>query len=88
MGVGVYVDGFNVDFSARDHCGQGTAGWRWLDIRQAVARASESRSRVRRQPLDDLDSRVGVWPAASLGDPQLEQGVDECAAEWPAVFSQ
>ena len=29
-----------------------------------------------------------VWPVSSLGDPELEQWVDECAAEWSAVFSQ
>jgi uncharacterized LabA/DUF88 family protein len=37
--VGVYVDGFNLYFGARDLCGQGTAGWRWLDIRGLVADA-------------------------------------------------
>jgi hypothetical protein len=37
MRVGVYVDGFNLYFGARDQCGQGTAGWRWLDIRGLVA---------------------------------------------------
>jgi hypothetical protein len=37
--VGVYVDGFNLYFGARDQCGQGTAGWRWLDIRGLVADA-------------------------------------------------
>jgi hypothetical protein len=37
MRVGVYVDGFNLYYGARDHCGQGTAGWRWLDIRGLVA---------------------------------------------------
>jgi uncharacterized LabA/DUF88 family protein len=36
MRVGVYVDGFNLYFGARDHCGQSAAGWRWLDIRSLV----------------------------------------------------
>lgn len=31
--MGVYVDGFNLYYGGRAHCGQGTAGWRWLDIR-------------------------------------------------------
>jgi hypothetical protein len=39
MKVGVYVDGFNLYFGARDHCGSGTPGWRWLDIRSLVAGA-------------------------------------------------
>jgi len=37
MRVGVYVDGFNLYYGARDHCGQGAPGWRWLDIRGLVA---------------------------------------------------
>lgn len=39
MRVGVYVDGFNLYFGAREQCGQGAAGWRWLDIRHLVADA-------------------------------------------------
>lgn len=37
MKVGVYVDGFNLYFGAREQCGQGTAGWRWLDVRSLIA---------------------------------------------------
>jgi hypothetical protein len=33
MRVGVYVDGFNLYYGARQICGRGTPGWRWLDIR-------------------------------------------------------
>jgi hypothetical protein len=36
MDVGVYVDGFNLYYGGRAHCGQGVAGWRWLDIRSLV----------------------------------------------------
>lgn len=36
MRVGVYIDGFNLYFGARDHCGRGTRGWRWLDVRGLV----------------------------------------------------
>lgn len=32
MRVGVYIDGFNLYYAARDWCGRGTAGWRWLDL--------------------------------------------------------
>jgi hypothetical protein len=42
MRVGVYVDGFNLYFGAREQCGQGTAGWRWLDVRGLVADALPS----------------------------------------------
>jgi hypothetical protein len=31
--VGVYIDGFNLYYGGRAHCGQSTAGWRWLDVR-------------------------------------------------------
>ena len=33
MKVGVYVDGYNLYYGARETCGRGTPGWRWLDIR-------------------------------------------------------
>lgn len=33
MRVGVYVDGYNLYYGARNICGRGTPGWRWLDIR-------------------------------------------------------
>lgn len=33
MKVGVYVDAYNLYYGMRSHCGRGTAGWRWLDIR-------------------------------------------------------
>lgn len=36
MRVGVYVDAFNLYYGGRGFCGQGTAGWRWLDIRALV----------------------------------------------------
>lgn len=33
MRVGVYVDGYNLYYGARQVCGRGTPGWRWLDVR-------------------------------------------------------
>lgn len=33
MRVGVYIDGFNLYYGARDFCGRSTPGWRWLDLR-------------------------------------------------------
>lgn len=33
MKVGVYVDAYNLYYGMRGHCGRGSAGWRWLDIR-------------------------------------------------------
>lgn len=32
MRIGVYIDGFNLYYGARDFCGRGKAGWRWLDL--------------------------------------------------------
>lgn len=29
----MYVDGYNLFYGARKMCGQGAAGWRWLDVR-------------------------------------------------------
>lgn len=34
MRVGVYIDGFNLYYGARGLCGQGTPGWRWIDLRK------------------------------------------------------
>lgn len=36
MRVGVYVDGYNLYYGARKHCGRSTPGWRWLDVRELV----------------------------------------------------
>lgn len=34
--MGVYIDGFNLYYGARQACGRGTAGWRWLDVRSLI----------------------------------------------------
>ena len=34
MRVGVYVDGYNLYYGGRKACRRGTAGWRWLDMRE------------------------------------------------------
>ena len=39
MRVGVYVDGYNVYYGARDCCGRSTSGWRWLDVRALIENA-------------------------------------------------
>jgi hypothetical protein len=39
MKVGVYIDGFNLYHGARKHCGRGTPGWRWLDLRKLAEAA-------------------------------------------------
>jgi len=50
MRVGIYVDGFNLYYGARRICGQGTAGWRWLDLRKLGA---------------DLVARHSGWPTVT-----------------------
>jgi hypothetical protein len=37
--VGIYVDAFNLYYGARNLCGRGTPGWRWLDIRALAGRS-------------------------------------------------
>jgi hypothetical protein len=37
MRVGVYIDGYNLYYGARELSGAGTPGWRWLDIRALAA---------------------------------------------------
>ena len=34
--VGVYIDAYNLYYGAREVCGRGTPGWRWLDLRSLV----------------------------------------------------
>ncbi|MFE4949230.1 NYN domain-containing protein [Leifsonia sp. NPDC056665] len=67
MRIGVYVDGYNLYYGARKHCGRSTAGWRWLDVRALVeplAGWPDARiSRVvyctaRVDPLDSPDARL------------------------------
>lgn len=36
MRVGVYIDGFNLYYGARNMCGRGAPGWRWLDVRALI----------------------------------------------------
>lgn len=44
MRVGVYVDGFNLYYGARDLCGRGTAGWRWLDLERLAQSLIQGRT--------------------------------------------
>lgn len=34
MRVGVYIDGFNLYYGARELCGRGQPGWRWIDLEE------------------------------------------------------
>lgn len=67
MRIGVYVDGYNLYYGARKHCGRSTAGWRWLDVRSLIAplagwpRAELSRVVYCTARVDAVDS-----PSASL----------------------
>src|SRR5262249_43393886 len=51
VGVGVYVDGFNLYYGARSLAGRGTPGWRWLDLRALAT---------------DLVGRRSSWPGAEV----------------------
>lgn len=42
--VGIYVDAFNLYYGAREHCGRGEAGWRWLDIESLCGALIDKRS--------------------------------------------
>jgi len=33
MRVGAYIDAYNLYYGMRAHCGRGSPGWRWLDVR-------------------------------------------------------
>lgn len=38
MRIGVYVDAFNLYYGARNLCGRGEPGWRWIDLRALAHR--------------------------------------------------
>lgn len=40
--IGVYVDGFNMYYGARNQCGADVSGWRWVDIRRLIESALPS----------------------------------------------
>jgi hypothetical protein len=42
--VGAYIDGYNLYYGARNLCGRGTAGWRWLDVRALLNRVLAGRT--------------------------------------------
>jgi hypothetical protein len=49
--VGIYVDAYNLYYGMRAHCGRGTPGWRWLDVRGLLTTL--------------VGERIN-WPAAQL----------------------
>jgi hypothetical protein len=51
MRIGVYVDGFNLYYGARQMMGRSTPGWRWIDIRGLA---------------DDLAQRRQNWVGSSI----------------------
>lgn len=51
MRVGVYIDGYNLYYGGRRLCGQGSSGWRWLDVRAMT---------------DSLIIRTGAWAPAVI----------------------
>jgi len=42
----VYVDGYNLYYGGRGHCGRGTSGWRWLDVRALASMLVEERTNL------------------------------------------
>lgn len=54
--VGVYVDGYNLYYGGRAHCGSGSLPWKWLDVRGLV-------QSVLRDQIAFMDS--SGWTAAT-----------------------
>ena len=44
MRVGIYIDGFNLYYGAREICGRSAPGWRWLDLRKLADRLIANQS--------------------------------------------
>ncbi|NUU06399.1 NYN domain-containing protein [Leifsonia sp. C5G2] len=87
MRIGVYVDGFNLYYGARKHCGRSTPGWRWLDLRSLVEPlAGWSGSRIDRvvyctARVDAADNPSGHVDQAAYLDALLAHGSVDVIAE-------
>ncbi len=77
MRVGAYVDAYNLYYGMRAHCGRGTPGWRWPDIRGLLATLVGERPghpsghvgmghRLERHPLPALATRQLPSPADAV----------------------
>lgn len=62
--IGVYVDGFNLYYGAKNRCGAKMPGWKWLDIRALVS--SKLPASWRRN--DAAIERLVYCTAKSIGD--------------------
>lgn len=103
MRVGVYVDGYNLYYGGRGHCGRGTFGWRWLDVRALIAPyAAWSGSTIERivyctarvdpndSPSASTDQAIYLEALVAAGSVDvIEEGrYDSWAKEAPLVSAQ
>jgi hypothetical protein len=63
--IGVYIDGYNLYYGARELCGRGTPGWRWLDVRALTALLVGRMASWRESTVDRVVYCTAVIDAAS-----------------------
>lgn len=75
MKVGVYIDGFNLYYGARETCGKGTSGWRWLDLRSLAEDLIGRRTNWQGATVERLVYCTARISAASNRDGSEEQDI-------------
>ena len=75
MKVGVYVDGYNLYYGARDCCGRSTAGWRWLDVRGLIENAIQFQGQWQNAVVDRIVYCTARVDAATNPSAHADQDV-------------
>lgn len=75
MRVGVYIDGYNLYYGARNICGRSVPGWRWLDLRAMVSDVIATRSKWKGVVIENVTYCTARISGASNAEGQREQDV-------------
>lgn len=73
--VGVYVDGYNLYYGARDCCGRSTAGWRWLDVRALAENVIATQGQWKNAVVEKVVYCTARVDAATNPSAQADQDV-------------
>jgi uncharacterized LabA/DUF88 family protein len=73
--VGVYVDGYNLYYGARDCCGRSTAGRRWLDVRALAENIIATQGQWRHAVVEKVVYCTARVDAATNPSAQADQDV-------------
>lgn len=62
--IGVYIDGYNLYYGAREQCANGADSWKWIDVRALVERVAAEQLRFARSK--NYGGNVAAWDAATI----------------------